>query len=148
NGGDGVLITDAGFNTVGGNTAVGATTVPLGNVISANRGNGVHVSGSGGSNSVLGNFIGTDPSGTGPDWLDGASHGNRAAGVLLDGSTAHNSIGGIGPSDGNVVSANYTGIVIQDASSHNLVQGNKIGTDVTGTRAVANSIGVEVTGSN
>jgi VCBS repeat-containing protein len=124
--GAGVLIDESSENTVGG-TAVGAR-----NVISFNahgvliRGGGAH------NNAVLGNFIGTDASGTRP-------FGNGSGVVIQD---AHdNTIGGTTPSSRNVISGNVTnGVVIYGKTPgmafNNVVKGNYIGPDVTGERAV------------
>src|SRR5204863_5640222 len=77
-----------------------------------------------------GNFIGTDVSGTLP-------RGNRF-GVKLEGS--RNLIGGSGTAEGNLISGNEAGVVLQGTSvSSNVVAGNLIGTDVTGTIPLGNT---------
>ncbi len=93
-----------------------------------------------GDNVIEGNFIGTDITGT----LD---LGNTQNGVIIHGS--NNTIGGTTPGARNVISGNnYDGVVITGVSfsaTGNVVQGNFIGTDVTGTTALGNgSIGVEI----
>ena len=123
----GVYISDAPSNTIGG-TAAGA-----GNVVSGNDRGGVYISGYGATgNQVQGNLIGTDVTGT-------ADLGNSFAGVAIA-RGSNNTIGGTAAGAGNVISANgYWGVIInQSTATGNQVQGNYIGTDVTGTAALAN----------
>ncbi len=121
----GVLITDGADDNV-----VGGTTAATLNVISANGARGVNIDGSSG-NLVEGNVIGTDLSGTKP-------LGNSDSGVLIDNGASDNLVGGTTPAARNVISANgYRGVHI-DGSSGNLVEGNVIGTDVSGTKPLGN----------
>ena len=107
-------------NTIGG-TAPGAR-----NVISGNAHDGIHLQGADASgNVVVGNLFGLDPTGT-------ADVANLLDGIFLDGASS-NTIGGTSAAARNVISRNLgNGITIQDGSS-NVIQGNFIGTDVTGT---------------
>ncbi|MDO8614606.1 MAG: thrombospondin type 3 repeat-containing protein [Dehalococcoidia bacterium] len=134
NTGDGVWISDAPSNTIGG-TAASAR-----NVISGNDIDGVRISGTAASgNLVQGNYLGTDVSGT----LD---VGNTWDGVLISGAPS-NTIGGTAAGARNVISGNNSnGVFINGAgATGNLVQGNFIGTDVTGTLDVGNSAnGVDI----
>ena len=116
----------ASDNTIGG-TAPGA-----GNVISANGNWGIWVSGDGATgNLIQGNKIGTDLTGTN-------ALGNAYSAVEIDGGAANNTIGGTTAGAGNVISANRNnGISITDVG--NLIQGNEIGTDVTGTVVLGNA---------
>jgi CSLREA domain-containing protein len=134
NASDGVhIILGANSNTIGGTTAAAR------NVISGNAANGVGINGIGTSgNLVQGNFIGTDVTGT-------AAIGNGNAGVLV-GDAANNTIGGTTAGARNIIAGNLEGVTF-DAAGGNLVQGNYIGTDVTGTFAIGNSVGVLVIGS-
>jgi titin len=127
----GVAISGAHDNTVGG-PAAGAA-----NLISGNIGNGVRVETSGTTgNLIQGNLVGTDVTGTialgnGSDGVDSA--------VLIDAGASNNTIGGTAAGTGNVVSGNYfNGVRIRD-SSNNVIQGNFIGTDVTGTQPLGNA---------
>ena len=122
----GILVTAAG-NTIGG-TATGA-----GNVISGNTGDGVEITGTGATgNVVAGDFIGTGFSGT-------LAVANGAAGVEIDTGASGNTIGGTTTAARNIISANaYSGVEIDDAND-NLVEGDFIGTDVTGTVALGNN---------
>jgi len=107
------------------------------NVISGNTTFGVIIAG--GSNSVLGNFIGTNAAGT-------AAVANSGAGVVIQ-DAANNIVGGSTAAARNIISGNGTGAVIAGtAAITNQLLGNYIGTDVSGTNAVANSVGVAVQG--
>src|SRR5207244_3020618 len=85
---------------------------------------GIHLSGSGATgNLVEGNFIGTDPSGV-------VAMGNSFDGLRLDPGAANNTI------RNNVISATHfdDGIVMGGSgTTGNLIVGNSIGTDRTGT---------------
>ncbi len=126
NGSSGVMIVGPG-NTIGG-TLAGA-----GNVISGNQAGGVTMFGNGTtSNLVQGNFIGTDSSGT-------KALGNGASGVSISSGATNNTIGGTSAAARNVISANAREGVTIWIANQNLVQGNYIGTDRTGTKALGNS---------
>ncbi len=81
---------------------------------------------------VDGNLIGTDKTGT-------LELPNSQQGILLDNSSS-NTIGGTGATSKNLISSNHTGLEIQDASADNLVEGNLIGTDITGTLPLGNEV--------
>jgi hypothetical protein len=133
------IVINGSSNTVGG-TSAGST-----DIISANAGTGIEIIGD--VNVVQGNFIGTDATGT-----NGLP--NLQGGVLVHGSS--NTIGGPNPGAGNVISGN-TGNGIEIAGSNapslfpadaNVVQGNFIGTDASGTDNLGNSqSGVLIDGS-
>lgn len=123
----GIVVWDAPLNTIGG-------TIPgAGNVSSGNYGGiCIHESGSYG-NVVQGNFVGTDVTGT-------SGVGNCYGGVYLT-DAPNNTIGGTDPAARNVISENSWGgglIIHGSASTGNLVQGNFIGTDVTGAVGISN----------
>jgi len=105
---------------------------------------------------IAGNYIGVDPTGTKAKDGNGTSFGNATGGVLVTGGSG-NSIGGattrrgIGP--GNLISnnggANGYGVLLQQltqaaACANNVVQGNLIGTDATGSVALGNGNGVYI----
>jgi large repetitive protein len=99
-----------------------------------------------GGNTIEGNFIGTDASGTNPL---GCSNGVL---VQSDG----NLIGGTDPSERNVISGNHANGIFVDGGTDNLVQGNLMGTDATGTHILSNPIdpanyiyiGIKISGSD
>lgn len=135
NGGAGVFIRA----TSTGNT-IGTLTANMGNLISGNAGDGVRVDGS--TNTVQGNFIGLDDSG-----VVGIPNGGN--GVLLNGND-NQVLGTFTPGMRQVISGNaLDGVRI--AGDNNLVDGNTIGTDLTGTSALPNAgngLNVRATGSN
>jgi titin len=125
----GVLIDNTANNTIGGDG------VGTGNVIAANRGVGVQVSGPWAvGNFVGGNLIGTNAAGT-------VALGNGAGGVAVLAGANGNVIGGAAPGARNVISGNQcNGVqVTGDGTTGTLVQGNFIGTDFTGAFALGNS---------
>jgi Right handed beta helix region len=134
NGGSGVIIDLGSYNNT-----VGGTTAGAANVISGNKYDGVHIEGpSTYGNLVEGNFIGTDVTGT-------KSLSNGDSGVEIDDSNS-NTIGGTAAGAMNVLSANtLSGVTIDNSSAYNLVEGNRIGTDVSGTKRLGNAQqGVEI----
>jgi len=132
NSGSGIDLFNSPGNTIGG------TTAGTRNVISGNKIFGIYVSDAGSNgNLILGNFIGTDVTGT-------QSLGNSSNGISVFGA-AGNTIGGTAIGAGNVISGNdANGITFGPAgsvaASGNLVQGNFIGTDVTGTQNLGNLV--------
>ena len=124
-----VILTGASNNIVGGNTS--ATR----NLISGNEESGINFQGAGTTdNQILGNFIGTDVAGT-------AILGNLNHGIFIGFGASNNIIGGITPGVGNLISGNAgPGIQIQNVdTASNQVQGNFIGTNVSGTIALGNT---------
>src|SRR6185312_9989844 len=130
NAGAGIAVDAAPGTTIGG-TAVGA-----GNVISANTGAGVSIYGGAAPGiAVLGNLIGTDRTGT-------VALGNKTGGVAVA-DPPDVTIGGAVGGARNVISGNAGAGVALVANAHGeLVQGNLIGTDLTGSKPLGNGIGV------
>lgn len=138
---NGILITNSPNNHIGGNTA--ATRNVIGRCSDGIEINGAASTG----NVVTGNDIGMRSNG-----LDTASNGTN--GVFIDGAP-NNRIGGTTPGERNLISGNTdltmqvdlrAGIQINGtAATGNTIQGNFIGTDVTGTLARSNSFGVWIT---
>ncbi len=124
NGGAGVRVLNGDNNTI------------VGNLISGND-TGVTIEGSTSTgNIVTGNLIGTDATGT-------FVLGNVAAGVEI--GSPGNMVGGATQADRNLISGNASGVTLVTANATgNVIQGNYIGTDVTGTQPLANQYGVEI----
>ena len=129
-GGFGVEIDSGSGNTIGG-TVAGA-----GDVISGTRFGGVKLKGSS-ENLIAGDFIGTDVTGT--KSLDNNGNNSEASGVILTNASNGNTIGGTVASATDVISGNGGSGIEIDASSDNLVEGDLIGTDATGTIALGNA---------
>lgn len=131
----GVSIIEGHDNTIGGQTVADR------NVISGNGSLGILIMESGANgNMVYGNYIGTNASGT-------ASIGNGFDGIKIAASAQSNHLGGSLTAQRNVISGNaYHGVLIaQTGTDGNVVKGNYIGTDFTGTRALGNAmVGVYV----
>ncbi len=126
---------EAGFRITqeASNNRVGGATPEARNIVSNNLLQGITVGAGANGIAIIGNYIGTDVTGT-------AEMGNAREGIHVGDSQA-NKIGGPNPGDGNVVSANHgDGISIRNGSSLNVVQGNLIGTDFTGTTAFTGDI--------
>jgi parallel beta-helix repeat protein len=157
---NGVLIQyGAAGNTIGGSSYVsnffgfGSLLAGAGNLISGNTGAGVQIF-EANANSVQGNYIGTDLGGTIPVPNDPDGSTNLDGVDLLKGA-ADNQIGGPSSIDGtgrlmglgNLISGNhFDGIFLGEFNggsteihvTRNHIEGNFIGTDVTGTAALAN----------
>jgi hypothetical protein len=121
-----------GISTAAGNL-IGGPDASAGNVISANNGAGIFMTGTtASSNVVAGNFIGTDGSGT-------TAVGNIWEGIYLE-QAATNQIGGSGGGAGNLISGNYAQGVFLTNASWNVIQGNFVGTKADGTNNLANEL--------
>ena len=125
---------------------VGGVVAGAGNVISGNGLQGVYVQGTNGNvfgNLIQGNLIGLDVTGTN-------SLGNGGDGVYLT-SAAKNQVGGSAAGARNVISANALGGILLDGTgtANNIIQGNYIGTDLTGMVARGNTYdGIELSGAS
>jgi parallel beta-helix repeat protein len=118
-----------GIEADGDNVIVGGTDPGDTNVISGNRDNGILDKG---SMTALGNYIGTDRSGA-------AAIPNGFGINVATGGVA--TIGGTASGVGNLISGNGTGIL---ARGNVTVLGNFIGTNISGTAAIANVYGINV----
>jgi hypothetical protein len=125
NGANGVGGIIAIFGASGSSNTIGGTTPAARNLISGNIGTGISVGFA--ENFVQGNFIGIDASGT-------MAVGNTDRGVSVNG--VENTVGGPTSAARNTISGNNRGVQF-DGSNH-FLQGNFIGTDVTGTVAIPN----------
>ncbi len=145
NGGDGIDIPSP--PQAGGNaTTIGGTIAGSGNVISANAQSGISIASNNGDNLIERNFIGTDYTGTTSTDLNGDPLGNQGGGISDAG--VGDTIGGLTSDSRNVISGNVewgvgfgTGV---SAAGGDLLAGNYIGTDVNGTVALPNTVGVQL----
>ena len=124
------------LGNVSGLVVAGGNSTIRGLDINRFTGPGIYL-GTGGHDVVAGNYIGTDLSGTN-------ALGNGSDGVFIAGSR-FNVIGGTSAADRNVISGNaYNGVEINSNSYNsqynagNIVEGNIIGADVSGTIDLAN----------
>ena len=116
---------------------IGGTTSSARNVISGNNAEGLRLSDAGTTaNTVQGNFIGTDVTGTN-------ALPNGFAGLTIFAGATSNLIGGTSDGARNIISGNNNGLVAANAgTSGNLIQGNYFGLGVDGITAVPNFTGV------
>jgi hypothetical protein len=115
---------------------VGSGTTVRGLVINRWSGNGIEVFSDG--NTIEGNYIGTDVTGT----LD---LGNAFAGVRFSGSS-NNTLGGTTAAARNVIAGNDRwNVLVANGASGNVVAGNYIGANAAGTARVAGGNGVVIT---
>ncbi len=127
----------------GANNNIGGTTTGAANLISGNSIDGIVIGSSQATNNaVQGNFIGTDVTGT-------MALGNARDGIFVNAAANNNTVGGQASTGTNVISGNgRAGVHINGSgSSNNSVIHNRIGTDVTGTAKIGNTIGVLIDGA-
>jgi len=122
NGGPGIHVVSA-INTV-----IGGASPSDRNVISGNTGDGIALHSGATGSVILGNRIGTNTGGT-------AAIPNGGDGIFADAPGAI--IGGSGANEGNLVSGN-TGNGVRLEQLNQVVRGNLIGTDITGSLPLGN----------
>ncbi len=121
----------SGFTGTGLTLSSGGNTV-VGLVVEGFPVDGIDVSSGASGNTIVSNFIGTDV-------LGASSAGNQIAGISI--ASSSNTI------SENLISGNaQEGMLITGGA--NSVFDNRIGTNADGTAAVANGVGVDITGSN
>ena len=126
NGNAGIGVSAAAKSQIGG-AAAGAR-----NIISGNNSYGLFVYGAQATNNVIqGNYIGPDRTGL-------RAVGNKYEGIYMEGGSS-NQIGGTNAGAGNLISGNGTVGIWFTNTTLNVIQGNYIGTDATGTNNLANS---------
>lgn len=122
----GVALYSAVSNCIGGPAAAF-------NLIAGNRQDGVFLSTNSVGNGVAGNLIGVDITGTN-------ALPNLFNGVTLSAANS-NLLGGVLGSSRNLISGNSCyGIQLENGSAGNAIQGNLIGPDLTGLRALSNGL--------
>ncbi len=120
-------------NLIGGSRSRGNGPLGEGTLISSN-GSGIGM-GPADNNIIAGNFIGTDITGT-----IAMGNGTGIGGACV----SNNRIGGNSPGEGNVISGNtgYGGVAFNGSScanSANVIIGNYIGVDASGTKDLSNA---------
>ncbi len=137
--GGGVVIENGASDNLVGTDGMSVDDVGERNVIAGSNNDGVDIAYGGTTgNIVAGNFIGTNLTGT-------AALGIAGDGVFIAGGAASNWIGvnpngGLAADEGNLISGTGTiGVNIYNDSDSNVVAGNMIGTDLTGTVALGNA---------
>ncbi len=123
----GINISSSANNTIGGTDPTNR------NVISANQQFGIQIWYLGSTNNkVIGNYIGTDASGS-------VAAGN-VRGVYIGENASRNFVGGTAAGSRNLISGNNYGIYIEDTgTTANVIQGNYIGTDASGMAKIPNT---------
>jgi parallel beta-helix repeat protein len=126
-------VTNGVHNQASHTNTIGGLTAAERNVISGNKQDGILLASHGSAgNKILGNYIGTNAAGT-------TKIGNGLYGVEI--SEPNNIVGGTVAGARNVISGNAkSGVALYKATATgNVVQGNYIGTDITGTRDLGNA---------
>lgn len=140
----GISIRNSNNNLIGGEITFPATpatsfscTNPC-NLVSGNTVDGIMIDSKSAENTVFSNYIGTDVSGT-------KAIANGLNGIEVRDS-AENHIGGNSTSERNLVSGNgQVGIFVSGSKAiNNVIQGNYIGTDISGTTALGNEFGISI----
>ena len=131
--------TSGGYTTSGpgsltGSNVIGGTGSAARNVVSGNGGGGIYIT-SGIMDLVAGNYVGVDPTGT-------FAIPDVGFGIYSQDGTG-NTIGGTVTGSGNVVASNYNGNIVLIADTADVVAGNLVGTDATGTVALGGG-GVQI----
>jgi len=129
--------TAAGAGAIGLVLSTHSGSVVRGLAIGNFSGSGIEISSGGGSHLISGNFIGVGADGS-------SAAGNGGSGIKII-AVPNNTIGGTNAAARNIISANgqgnvFGGVEIDNAgASGNLIAGNYIGVDATGSVALGNS---------
>lgn len=121
---------------------IGGTTEGERNIVSGNFAYGIPIIGVYAMyNKIYGNYIGTD--------ISGSYAIPNTYGVLFDDGSSYNIVGGDTDLHRNIISGNsgYGVFVYNNGTNNNIVKGNFIGTDKTGTLAIPNGNGIVIDGA-
>ena len=142
--GGGTEINWEGISIYGANNVIGGTAPADRNIISGNGTYGIAIDGSSASgNQIIGNWIGTDASGS-------TALGNEWGGISINNAPG-NTIGGPTSAHGNVISGNSgAGIEIDgETADGNSVKNNWIGVNTAGSASLPNSSdGITISGGS
>ncbi|HEX5272870.1 MAG TPA: SdrD B-like domain-containing protein [Gemmataceae bacterium] len=137
--GTNALVNANGIVTTGPGKLIGGTNPAARNIISGcgsfDPAGGAGIAGDGSSIQIEGNYIGTD--------ITGTKALTNFIGIWFNSGGNGATIGGTAPGDGNVISGNGYGIW----GGFNSVEGNLIGTDCTGTKALGGDVGIFLDGA-
>jgi uncharacterized repeat protein (TIGR01451 family)/CSLREA domain-containing protein len=121
-------------------TTVGGTAAEARNLISGNTGPALALNSGATGNFIEGNTFGLDVTGT-------VGLGNSGNDLLVMNASIGNTIGGTAAGAGNTIAANqasdFPSVGLAFGASANLIQGNRIGTDIAG--AALGNLGISVT---
>jgi len=133
----GIFIDGGDLNPPGApaRTTIGGTSPSERNLISGNFGVGILIGQGSSDTLVVGNYVGTDATG-------GKIVAN-ASGVQVNVSQ-RSTIGGTTMGSGNLVSGNFGSGVLILSAGQTIIQGNRIGTDATGSFRIPNGTGVQI----
>jgi titin len=126
--GNGAVLVIAGIGNVIGGTAPADRNVIFGDIFLGSNGAGGTI--------VQGNYIGLNAAGTAAL----PSSGSFSTILASNASSGGNIIGGSAPGAGNVIVGGTAGVNLQ--CPNNVVQGNFIGTNATGTAGLGGGIGI------
>ncbi|MEP6945568.1 MAG: Calx-beta domain-containing protein [Acidobacteriota bacterium] len=124
---DGITVSGAGIAT-SVNLQIGGAVAAEGNLISGNNGYGIESASQGAV--IEGNKIGTNAAGT-------AAIANSLDGVRIFGTNSF--VGGSNAGEGNLISGNVNGIMLEAGADGTQIRGNKIGTNFAGTATLGNT---------
>ncbi len=131
-----------GIEADGPNNTIGGTVAGSANILAGSGSDALSLVGTTSTGNLIeGNLVGTDITGT-------ISIRNAGSALSITGGTTNNTIGGTTPGAGNVLSSSNYGLSIDSSSYGNLVEGNLIGTDITGTQSLYDSMGVNIVGAD
>ncbi len=125
----------AGLYVRGANTVIGGTTAADRNVISGNPGGyNIYLTTNADGTTIKGNYIGLNAAGTSV-----FSSTNPNYGIMIETSATNVTIGGSASGSGNVISGHVREGIWVTTTGAVTVQGNYIGTDLTGTVDLGNT---------
>jgi hypothetical protein len=142
-----VQLDGANVPTGSGLEISGASGSAIRGLVIAHFGEGIDISGGSVGSRVEGNFIGTDPSGT-------LAPGNHFDGVFIEDGASRIVVGGSTPDKRNLISGSGSGgngsfgVLVGENTNGSRIEGNYIGTDGSGTKALGNDgAGVQISGA-